>query len=155
MAGYEEGIHQCTVVSQGFGNTKKGTEYFALIVRPNGGQFERAVSLWVNSDPNIERTRSRLMSLGWDGEDWTALNPGAEDGHSFAGITLTLVNRHREEFDNFDFPGPPPTVRVGKDDELAKKLNRLTKSGKKKPAVTNVSPAVTNPSPVSDEEVPF
>ena len=155
MPGYDEGVHSGTIVSQGFGTTKNGTEYFGLIVMPEGGQFEREVSLWVNSEPNIERTTSRLMSLGWNGEDWTTLNPAAQDGHSFKGVTVTLVNRHSEKgFDNFDFPGPPPTVRVGSNDELAKKLNRLTKSGKK-PAVTNVSPAVTTPSPVADEEVPF
>ena len=66
MPGYEEGAHSCTVVSQGFGTTKNGTEYFGLIVMPEGGQFEREVSLWVNSEANIERTTSRLMSLGWN-----------------------------------------------------------------------------------------
>jgi len=153
MPGYDEGVHSCTIVSQGFGTTKNGTEYFGLIVMPDGGQYEREVSLWVNSEPNIERTTSRLVSLGWDGEDWTTLNPAAEDGHSFKGVTVTLVNRHSEKgFDNFDFPGPPPTVRVGNNEDLAKKLNRLTKSGTKSKPAPAPEP---EPEPISDEEVPF
>ena len=152
MAAYEEGIHNCVIVGQGFGFTKKGTEYFGLTIRPDGGEWDREVSLWVNSDANIERTKARLLSLGWDGEDWTLLNPGAPDGHSFKGLNITLRNQVEGGFDNFDFPGPPTSVttRLGDEEELAKKLNRIT--GKKKKKAKKADP---DPAPVAESEVPF
>ena len=158
MSAYEDGIHNCTIIGQGFGFTKKGTEYFGFTIRPDRGEWDREISLWVNSEPNIERTKARLVSMGWDGEDWTLLNPGAPGGHSFRGLSVTLRNTVEEGFDNFDFPGPPTAVntRLGSEEELAKKLNRITgKKSKKAAKVEKIAPSEPDSQPVADDEVPF
>jgi len=144
MPEYDEGPVRATVVSQGFGTIEKtGTQYFALEVLPEGGAYPRTVKLWVNSEANLERAKARLMSLGWDGETWVAVNPDNPDGHSFVGLTLDLVNKHRDGFDDLDFPGPPGGGASGlkADVDLAKKLDRL--GGKKANGRRRLSPSLS------------
>jgi hypothetical protein len=168
MPEYAEGPHRCEVVGQGYGVIEKtGTQFFGLDVLPEGGTFQRTIRLWVNSEANIERAKARLIELGWDGESWCDVNPGNSEGHSFIGLTLDLVNRHRDGYDDFDFPGPPGGggSSLADDDELAEKLDRLEGRGKKKakkspPPKAKPEPEpepepVASPANPGDDEVPF
>lgn len=159
MPEYDEGPLRAEVVSQGFGSIKKtGTQYFALEVMPEGGAYPRTIKLWVNSEPNMRRTEERLTSLGWDGVTWDDLNPDTPDGHSFVGLTLDLVNKHRDGFDDLDFPGPPGGGASGlvPNHELAKKLDRISgRKAKKKKTQPAAEPVSSQPADVGDDEVPF
>jgi len=163
MPEYAEGPMRATVVSQGFGAIEKtGTQYFALEVLPEGGAFPRTIKLWVNSEANLQRAKARLTSLGWDGETWVAVNPDNPDGHSFVGLTLDLVNKHRDGFDDLDFPGPPGGGASGlkADVDLAKKLDRLggKKAKRKKTVESEPEPDPVSSPPADeghDDEVPF
>ena len=115
----------------------------------------------MNSESNLQRAKARLTSLGWDGETWVAVNPDHPDGHSFVGLTLDLVNKHRDGFDDLDFPGPPGGGASGlkADVDLAKKLDRLGgKKAKKKTVESDPKPEPVSSPPADegdDDEVPF
>ena len=166
MAHYTNGqMYLCRVEDQFFSTTPKGTEFFALVIRPIAtvdgeeentinGEFTRRVSLWLNSDSNVERSTERLRVLcpEWDGS-WASLDPKTEDGTSLKGKEVDLRCTHSQSgdkvYDNFDFPRTIESDSHVSDSEVAKHLDRLygTVTKKKKPKKAKAE--------VSSEEVPF
>ena len=168
MAHYINGqMYLCRVTDQFFDTTSKGTDFFGLVIRPIAtidgaerhhvtGEFTRKVSLWLNSDSNVERSTERLKSLcpEWDGS-WTSLAPKTEDGTSLTGTEIELRCTHSQSgdkvYDNFDFPRLMESDSQASDSDVAKRLDRLygtTKKKKKKPKEESISE-------VPSEEVPF
>ena len=168
MSHYTNGqMYLCRIEGQFFGTTPKGTEFFALVVRPVAemrgtervtveGEFARNVSLWLNSDSNVERSTERLQSLcpEWDGS-WASLDPKTEDGTSLKGVEVELRNSHSQSgdkvYDNFDFPRTAGTDSHVSDPDVAKKLDRLYGTVKKK----KPKPKAEAKADISAEEVPF
>jgi len=168
MAHYINGqMYLCRIEDQLFGTTSKGTEFFALVIRPIAtiegeqrhtitGEFSRKVSLWLNSDSNVERSTERLQSLcpEWDGS-WSSLDPKTEDGTSLKGVEVELRCSHSQSgdkvYDNFDFPRTFEADSYVSDSDVAKKLDRLYGTAKKK----KPKPKAEAKAEVSAEEVPF
>ena len=157
----------CRIEDQFFSTTPKGTEFFALVVRPVAmkqgadrvtveGEFSRRVSLWLNSDSNVERSTERLQSLcpEWDGS-WGSLDPETEGGTSLKGVEVELRNSHSQSgdkvYDNFDFLRIAGTDSHVSDPDVAKKLDRLYGTAKKK----KPKPTAEATAEVSADEVPF
>lgn len=102
MAHYEPGRYRCTVVSQGFGNSKqKGTPYFYLTIKPQerivssevaercNDSYEREIMMYI-TEGTIKYVVPKLRSMGWDGNDWSDLDPQSRnDFHSFEGQEVT------------------------------------------------------------------
>ena len=167
MAHYVNGqMYLCRIEDQYFSTTPKGTEFFGLVIRPIAtiegtqkntitGEFTRRVSLWLNSDSNVERSTERLQSLcpEWDGS-WSSLDPKTEDGTSLKGTEAELRCTHSQSgdkvYDNFDFPRTIEADSHVSDSDVAKKLDRLYGTVKKKK-----KPKAAAKADVSTEEVPF
>ena len=167
MPDYQAGRYQCQITSQGFETLPKtSTPFFALVVKPigkvdvnnpdghllpAGAEFSRTVKLWM-SEKAMAWTKQCLISIGWDGERWTDLDPSV-DGHlNLVGKKVELVCLHEQNgdviWDNFQFPrGTTGTIQ--NDPEIAKKFDRLT--GKSRKPKTE-APAVSE---TQDDEVPF
>ena len=167
---YEQGTYLCEITSQGFARLKNEnqTEYFGLSVKPItrilltgeeediNAEFTRTVKLWVNSESNMGRSRDRLMERGWDGGKWADLEPNGDC--DLAGVEITLVCKHRtvngEVWDDFEFPAVGGGRAIPNDTEIAKRLDRLsgTSRRKKKSKPVETEEVATE---TADEEVPF
>ena len=167
MAFYEEGLYDCEIRSQVFSQNAKGTEYFGLSIYPTfrlkdgqqisqDGPYERTVCLWTNSPENVERTIKQLTeTLGWDGVGgFQSLCPDKKGHFSFAGTMVELRCVHNEGtdgkvYDHFQFPRLEGGKRSPENDsEIAKRLDRLYKTGTKAAKKVRASDPAT-------EEVPF
>ena len=164
MAHYETGMYLCRVEDQYFSETVNGTEFFGLVIRPIAviegdqrhtisGEYTRKTSLWLNSEKNVESSADRLAALcpEWDGS-WASLDPKTDGGLSLKGMELELRCSHSQSgdkvYDNFDFPRTFEADNYSSDSDIAKKLDRLYGTVRKKPATTSKVE-------VSEEEVPF
>ena len=165
MAFYEEGLYDCEIRSQVFAQNAKGTEYFGLSIFPTyrlkdgqqiaqDGPYERTVCLWTNSPENVERTIKQLKALGWDGVGgFQSLCPDAKGHFSVVGTMVELRCVHNEGtdgkvYDHFQFPRLEGGKRSPENDsEIAKRLDRLYKTGTKKKQDRASDPV--------NEEVPF
>jgi hypothetical protein len=166
MAFYEEGLYDCEIRSQVFAQNAKGTEYFGLSIFPKDrlkddqrisqdGPYERTVCLWTNSPENVERTVKQLKdTLNWDGTGgFSGLCPDAKGHCSFVGTMVELRCFHNEGtdgkvYDHFQFPRLSAGSRSPENDsEIAKRLDRLYKTGTKTKKDRASDPV--------NEEVPF
>lgn len=179
MAQFNQGVYVCEITNQGFDESKeKKTPYFWLEVRPLGqvnpedpeGQlwgcedFLRSVSLWL-TEKCVERSRDRLMGLGWDGNRWQDLEPGGPC--SFAGKELRLQCTHEQNgdkvYEKWDFPFDGPKEMTHKAG-LARGIDALFGRNKKPPAqpptTQRAAPRNTTAAPAASEnyakeDIPF
>ena len=132
MAYYAEGLYECIVQNQGFGESReKRTPCFWLRFVPVkhdsdhiDQQYEREIKLWL-TDNTIDQVVSRLRAMGWTGDTFKELEPGR---HSFEGINIQLRCFHSEVngkvYENWEFP-PPRTASSENNSTVAKRVDAL------------------------------
>lgn len=121
MATYEnEKEYVCAVTQQGFTeSSQKKTLGFFLKIRPVGQVIpddpentyecpsqERQITLWITEKTQV-RVVEDLRRLGWQGSDFTELDPDA-GSFSFVGRNIRAVCKHEENngktYDKFELP---------------------------------------------------
>lgn len=178
MAQFNQGVYVCRVTKQGFDESKeKKTPYFWLEFQalgqvnpddPEGPLFGcdewlRNVSLWL-TEKTADRTRDKLIALGWNGERWQDLEPGG--AHSFEGVELRLQCTHEQTddkvYEKWDFPFDGPKEQkhtTGIARSVDALFGRAKKPASQPPTQPRPKPAAQSaarPEPaMATEDIPF
>lgn len=179
MAYYEPGRYRCTIVNQGFGNSKqKGTPYFYLTVKPMERvissesiepcveSYERDIILYL-TDKTISNVIPKLRALGWEGSDWSELDPMTGDYHSFAhqGVTASCEIEQVDDkmYEKWNLSGGKGMDHT-REDNVVRTLNAMfgkaLKGGnsskpKVKPPTKREAIPVTDDSEQEQDPIPF
>ena len=132
MAHYEPGDYKALVKGQRFGETKNGVPFFALDITPIDGEnlpseiYDRDLKFFL-SEKAYPYALEKLRHLGWEGHNFTDLDPATGPKHDFKNQVIEVVCSHNGDYDQFDLKGPdggggerkPPAS----DTSVAAKLN--------------------------------
>lgn len=182
MPEYPPGKYVATIEDQGFDRTTNGKEFFGIVIRPTvhysdgvGGAeefvnnpFPRTVNFWLTTEQAIAFSKKKLMhATGWDGVNWSSLDPELPNHLSLKGLDIEVINSHKpgtsnpdKTYDNFDVQLPLES-KINNDGDIAKRLDRLegTVPAEPKPepvpTTTTETPQVPEVGVIIPDEAPF
>lgn len=155
MAYYEPGRYRCTVVNQGFGNSKqKATPYFYLTVKPFervisseiaercAESYEREIMLYI-TDATLKYLVPKLREMGWQGNDWGDLDPLSGEHHSFSNEVVVascdIEQVDDKVYEKWNLAGGR-TFEHERDDNVVRTLNAMFGKALKGGSASNPKP---------------